>query len=300
MNRNTMRRPALAAALALALALPAGRCAAEAPESPSTPTARAAYTTRARVDWRTRALELDVELNLAAAGLKMPQGRLEAERRLERDAGGLVKDAAFGLRVDSHRTIGDAVEDGSLEEERLVELLDLIRVESSSFSKDMRVFRSTYVLGLDALASLFTSGPRASPIRAPLDERPEPGHSGIVIYAKGSLPVHGEGVEGKATPCLFPRIYDSDMNLILDMNVVEPAVLTQEGPLGGVLGYASALGVEAGARVGGDPLRVMAAELFGDGRTDYVVSREDARRILSGAANRELLRQGKVVVVLDF
>ena len=69
---------------------------------------------------------------------------------------------------------------------------------------------------------------------------------------------------------------------------------------GGVLGYASALGIEAGERVGGDPMRVKATELLGDARCDYVISREDALRILSSPGNRELLRQGKVVVVLDF
>jgi hypothetical protein len=83
------------------------------------------------------------------------------------------------------------------------------------------------------------------------------------------------------------------MGLVLDRSMVLPEALAK----GGVLGYASAIGVEAGSRVGADPLRVMALQLFGDGRTDYVISRDDALRILSSPGNRELLRQGRVVVV---
>jgi hypothetical protein len=285
------RLPLCLLAIAIALTTPAfGQEAAGA---------ASAYSTRATLDWKERVLRLDIELDLVKAGLKMPQGRLEAERMIDRDIGGLAKEAVFSIQADSYRTIGDAVEDGSFDAERLVELPAIAKAESYSFSKDMRRFRATYALGIDSLAALFLDGGRAVPIRAPLDERRGRDYSGIVIYAKGSLPVHGEAVEGAAQPCLFPRVFDSDMNLILDKDRVAPELLAEKGATGGVLGYATGLGVEAGSRVGGDPLRVMAVELFGDGRTDYVISREDALAILSGAHNRELLRQGKVVVVLD-
>jgi hypothetical protein len=185
------------------------------------------------------------------------------------------------------------VADGSFDPEALVALASLAVLQRSSLSKDMGKFLATYALKLDAIASLFLSGARPTPIRAPLESRPTRDYSGIVIYAKGMLPLHGETGEGAATPCLFPRVYDADMKLVLDKSLVLPEALAD----GGVLGYASGLGVAAGERVGMDPLRVMAVQLFGDRRTDYVISRDDALRILSSAANRELLRQGKVVVV---
>jgi hypothetical protein len=282
------RRATLAALLVLsALAGPAAQEGAGS-----------AYATRSTVDWKARVLRVEVSLDMVAAGLRMPEGRLDAERMMERDIAGLAKDAVFALQADSYRTIEAAVADGSFEPERLVALADLVKVEKSSFSKDMRKFTSTFALSLDAVASLFLSGAEPAPIRAPLAERPTRDYSGIVIYAKGSFPVHGEGVDGAASPCLFPRVYDAEMNLILDKSVVVPEVLARSGPSGGVLGYASALGVEAGERVGGDPMRVMAVELFGDDRCDFVISREDALRILSSPGNRELLRQGRVVVIL--
>jgi hypothetical protein len=299
--KDTIARGAASAALLLALLSAPGAAAEGSPgESPPAGAARPAYVIRSRADWKARVLSIDVELDMSAAGLKMPEGRLEAQRMVEHDFPGLAKDAVFALQADSHRTIETAVADGTLDADRLVGLSSLARLEHSSFSKDMRRFLATYGLDLDAIASLFLSGAQSAPIRPPLESRPARNYSGIVVYAKGSLPVHGEGVEGSAAPCLFPRIYDDEMKLILDRSVVAPEVLSREGGSGGVLGYASALGIEAGERVGGDPMRVKATELFGDARCDYVVSREDALRILSSPGNRELLRQGKVVVVLDF
>jgi hypothetical protein len=253
------------------------------------------YTTRTSVDWSERVLRIDVSLDLSAAGLRLPEGRLDAERMIERDIAALAKDAVFSLQADSYRTVEDAVSDGTIDPEALVALAGLVHAESSAFSKDMRRFLASYSLGLDAVASLFLSGAGSSPIRAPLETAPTRDYTGIVIYAKGSLPVHGEAVEDRAEPCLFPRVYDSEMNLVVDRRFVAPEELSAAG--GGVLGYASAIGAEAGRRIGTDPMRVMAIGLFGDRRTDYIISREDALRILSSAGNRELLRQGKVLVV---
>jgi hypothetical protein len=287
---RTRRLLALACALlSLAGGLP---CASEAG-----PERRGAYATRSRIDWEARLLHIEVALDLASAGLRLPGGRLEAERMMERDLPGLAKDAVFALQADSYRKVEDAIADGSFDSEALVGLADLARVESSSFSKDMREFRASYSLRLDAVASLFLTGASPSPIRAPLEARPTRAYTGIVIYAKGKLPVHGESTEGEAQPCLFPRIYDEGMGLVLDRSLVLPEVLAGDAGEGGVLGYASGMGVAAGARVGSDPMRVMALELFGDSRTDYLISKDDALRILSSPGNRELLREGRVVVV---
>jgi hypothetical protein len=291
--RAALARAALSAALSAMLSAAAvPPCAAQSAAQAAQPGAEM-YVKRSSVDWKTRVLSMDVELDLAAAGLRLPEARLQAERMVERDLPGLAKDAVLALQADSYRSVGDAVADGSFDSESLVALAGLAKRQFSSFSRDMRKFLASYSLDIDAVASLFLSGASPSPIRSPLDARPARAYSGIIIYAKGELPVHGEDVDDRAEPCLFPRVYDSGMNLILDKSLVLPDSLAK----GGVLGYASGIGVEAGERVGSDPLRVMAIELFGDKRTDFIISREDALRILSSPGNRELLRRGRVVVV---
>jgi hypothetical protein len=272
------------------LCLAAELCAAQAKPAAQS----SAYSIRSKVDWRARTLSIDIELDLAAAGLKMPDARLAAERMIERDLPGLAKDAVFSLQADSYRSVEDAVADGSFDPERLIALTDLARPGRLAFTGDMRKFQAAYSLDLDSIAALFPSSASSAPIRVPLESRPTRAYTGIVIYAKGLLPVHGEAADGRAAPCLFPRIFDSLMNPVLDKTLVLPEDLAE----GGVLGYTDAMGVAAGERVGSDPMRVMAVGLFGDKRTDYLISRDDALRILSSADNRALLREGKVVVVL--
>jgi hypothetical protein len=294
------RRLALAAGAAIALVFlapvtgsPEGRPGAAvsaAPRAPASP-----YKVDAKIDWKARVLSLRVTLDLEAAGLRLPSGRLEAQRMAERDLAGLARPSVFSVRFDSYRSVEDTIADGTLDAQKILSLPAAVKLASSSLTKDLRAYAADYELGLDDIAALYLDGYSPAPSTRPVDAVPTRDYTGIVVYAKGELPVRGEAVKSRAAPCLFPRIFDEGMRLVLDRDKVSAEALAS----GGVLGYADEIGFEAGSRVGGDPLRVMALEVFGDGRTDIVISRQDAMRILSSPANRELLRQGKVVVVLD-
>jgi hypothetical protein len=94
------------------------------------------------------------------------------------------------------------------------------------------------------------------------------------------------------------------MNLVFERNMVEPAL----GQKQGMVHYTgresimrptpSALDEALITRVGENPLRIMARGVFGVVPTDPIIDREDALLILSSEANRRLLREGKVAIVL--
>jgi hypothetical protein len=287
---KTKARYRTSAALSLSTLLLTAAFPQDRPAAPAQP-----YTVESAVDWEARVLKVRVTLDLGAAGLRLPAGRLEAERVVERDLPALSKDALFDLRVDSMRDVRGTIADGTLPAELILSLPKAARRASSSLTKNLGGYTAGYELPLDTVAGLYTSGASPPPMLPPVDIVPTRAYTGIIIYAKGELPVHGEKTTGRAVPCLFPRIYDQTMRLILDKNVTAPETLAS----GGMLAYTEAVGVESWPRVGGDPLRVMALEIFGEGRTDYIISRDDAQKILSSAENRDLLRLGKVVVVLD-
>jgi hypothetical protein len=158
----------------------------------------------------------------------------------------------------------------------------------------MARFGAVYDLPIVAVSSLYVKNRAAGSLRAPLEWSPSRSYTGIVIYAEGELPVHGERLAARLRPCLFPRVFDEGMELLAGRTLVDPEALRS----GGVLGYARALDGPAAARVGDSPLRITARAVFGSGRTDLVVSREDALRILSRPENRELVRLGRILVIL--
>ncbi len=253
------------------------------------------YRVESRIFWETRVLRVDVRLDIRAVGIRLPAGRLEAERMIDRDFPGLAKNPVFALRVDSRRTVADTVEDGSLEVAELLAIADLAHRTEASFTKDMSSFSASYEIPIDAIGTMYLRHAIPSSFAPAPDWAPSRSFTGIVIYAKGEFPVHGENRMAVLAPCLFPRIFDDSMDLIFDRGVVDPLVLRSQGEAA----YSGSYGSLALDRVGDDPLRIMATEVFGLLRTDLVIPDEDAKRILALPENQRLLREGKVLIVLD-
>lgn len=284
-----------AAAGGEAAAAPAASAAASTTPAPFAPPPAPDYRVEAQIDWAAGLIAIDISLDLRQAGLRPPAGRLEAERMIERDLPGLLKDAVFTLAVDSHRLVADTVADGSIDINELLPLTAETRMRKAVYSPDFQGFRVSYDLPLLPVTGLYVRHSAPTRLRPLLGWSPTRAYTGLVIYATGLLPVHGENVADRLRPCLFPRIWDEDMNLLFDRNIVAPAALRAGGPVA----YGTGAGLLPAGRVGNDPLKIAALEVFGDLRTDLVISREDARRLLSLPANRELLAAGRVFIALD-
>ena len=163
-------------------------------------------TRRARASTGRRASSASTSSSTsAAAGLRLPEGRLEAERMVEHDLPALAKDAVFALQADSYRTIEDAVADGSLETEALVALAGprparaLLLLEGhEKIPRDLHPEPRRRGLALP-------HGAQPSPIRAPLEARPTRAYTGIVDLRQGKPPRARRGRRGQAPALPLPE-----------------------------------------------------------------------------------------------
>ncbi len=253
---------------------------------------RASYS----IDWRKRVLNLDISLDFKKAGLSLPEGRLTAERMIARDLPGLAENAFFEIPVDSEGSIGARVVDGSLGVDALLALAGKLREVDTAFSKDLLSLRSRWELPLSEASALFVDWRQARTLSGPPGWTATKAYTGIVIYAQGRLPVHGErGRLDRLHRGLFPRILTENMDVVMDRWLVDPGILVAQGPLA----YVGARSADDEARVGDEPLLIRATGLFGSYRTDLIIGDEDAARILARPENRQLIAEGRVIVVVD-
>jgi hypothetical protein len=129
-----------------------------------------------------------------------------------------------------------------------------------------------------------------------------PAYTGIIIIASESLPVHGMKGAALPVPCLFPKIWDTNMNLIFERNMLEvtSSAMVRYAPAQSIFTASpSGLSPEISRLVGDKPLRIFARGVFGINPTDPIIDSEDALLIISSEENRRLLREGRVVIVLD-
>jgi len=264
------------------------------------------FDASASIDWRRGEISAQTSFSLAQAGLRLPSGRLMGEDILQRAWPRLFRPYLLSIRVDSSSTLADLVERGDLSLQALDSISRAARKTPPSLSPDMSRMIGRYAVSIEEISALLiTHGRAAEPLR-PLVPVPALDYTGIIIIADRSLPVRGREGSALVQPSLFPRIWDTNMNLIYDRNMTEPPPL---GSSARIVRYAapenifrptpSGLEGDLAALAGPRPLRVFAREVFGAYPTDPVIDHSDALRILSNDNNRRLLREGRVVLVLS-
>jgi hypothetical protein len=255
------------------------------------------------LDWKNMKLTVNMTLDIASAGIRLPAGRSQAEDIISSEFPGLLRPYILAIPVDSSTVVEDLVRQGELPYLEPETLANSAKRGQTTFTPDFTSLSASYTLDLLLLSGLLIMHKQASEIRRVPIPQEAPSYTGIVIIATGELPVHGRKTAATAATCLFPKIWDTDMNLVYDRNTLDP----DSG--GKTLVYYAAeedifrdnpsgLSPELAARVGNNPLKIIARGIFGIRPTDPVIHRDDALVIISSENNRLLLREGNVAIVL--
>jgi hypothetical protein len=257
------------------------------------------------IEWERMEINAAIALNLAQAGIRLPTGRAQAEEIITTEYPRLVQPFLLSIPVDSSSTIGDLIDRGEFSLQRAGTILLSARKIPSSLSPELTFLSTRYTVDLTRVSSALIRHSRPTEMPRPLIPTPAVPYTGIIIIANTALPIHGRNTSGLPLPCLFPKIWDTEMNLIYERNMISPEHIQSRGivryvPESGVFRPSpSGIAPELIPLVGDNPLRIIAREVFGIRPTDPVIDRADALLILSSEENRRLLREGRVLMVLD-
>ena len=253
------------------------------------------------VDWAKAELHAQTSFSLAEAGIRLPAGRFLAEETLREAYPSLIKPHLASLQADSASTIASLLERRELIEEDLDALCRETGNVPPSLTTDLARMTGRYTIPLGKLSALILKRKNAIEPEKPLVPVKTADYTGIIIIADDKLPVHGRRAEALLEPCLFPKIWDTGMNLVYDRNIHASGNLMVQYAGRSSIFRSSPSGLEGelAALLGNNPLRIIARGVFGINPTDPVIDREDALKILSTENNRRLLREGRVLFVLN-
>jgi len=255
------------------------------------------------LDWKSMSLDITVMLNLQKAGIRLPAGRSQAEALLENEFSYCIESAIMDVQADSSSTLGDLINRGEL---AAASFTRNTSIRPPALSADLFAISGRAAVNLTGIGAELVRHSQARIIHPPLIPTPVRDYTGIIIIADEELPVHGRYTVAHVLPCLFPKIWDSEMNQLYARDAVDPQLLrnttafvhyiSRESIMRAV---PSAMDDALIARVGETPLRIMARGVFGAVPTDPIIDREDALLILSSENNRRLLREGRIAIVLE-
>lgn len=250
---------------------------------------------RSAIDWSGRSFTATIDFDIASAKLKMPTGRGQAEAETDLAFPRLARSILYRIPVDSSSDLGALIEQGTLAASEVERAIDAAERSPAVLTADLLTLSKTYTIALEELARPLIKHRRALEPPRVMQPRPTKAYTGIVIYADEELPVHGTRGTARAAACLFPKIWDSEMGLVFERNMLDPEIARARG----VVRYAGA-GDPATHEdlVGREPLRILARGLFGERPTDPIIDRDDALKLLSSEENRRLIREGRILIIL--
>lgn len=251
---------------------------------------------KSSMDWTKNTFSSSVTLDFDKAGIAMPSGKMTAETKINRELPDLIKNPLLTLNVNSNTQLSDLVAGQEISLEEISEVVLKSRKTPGIFVSSSSTLKTDNFLNTVDISSLLIKHKVPYKNGTPIEKVASRAYTGIIIDARGALPVHGEFSSEKVQPCFFPVIWDEQMTCIYEKNMAEPDVQSKEGL---VLYHWSSDISEYAGRIGHDPLHISARKVYGRFRTDPVISRKDALKILSVPENIELLKNGRVVILLD-
>lgn len=253
-------------------------------------------TSQSIVDWTKPAFFSTAELDISESNIVLPSGRGAAKTILESKIPLLIKDPLLSLPVDSSLKLGDTVLQDTLSLEEITNIIQDGKQSASVYSNEKDSIIINHTIKLNDISSKLVKHSFPYKPNSPIEKTATRKYTGIIIDARGVLPVQGEFVTSTGNPCLFPKVWNEEMELIYEKNIEDSKVAKE---LGIVNYHWSSDENLYRDRIGNDPLRITAKKIFGINRTDPVISKKDALKILSLDENRELLKQGRVIILLD-
>ena len=253
-------------------------------------------TAKSRVDWTTKIFTSQIELDVTDTDMKLPAGRNSAESLIRIKTPGLVKNPLLSLYVDNSSYLADRVLDESISMEQVTKIIENGRQTPALYTSDGNGVNTLKKIDINTISRELIKHKFPYIPDEPIEIVSSRPYTGIIIDARGSIPVHGEYVKSETYPCFFPTIWDEDMNIIYEKNVADREISKQKG----LVQYDWQDDFSAYEdRIGLDPLYIRAYKVFGRNRTDPIIRKNDALKILTVKKNRDLLMQGKVVILLD-
>jgi outer membrane protein OmpA-like peptidoglycan-associated protein len=255
-----------------------------------------ALTAESTVDWTKNIFSSRLALDMRKADLAFPGGKSAALSAITSQVTSLLKDPVFSLTVNADSQLGDLVAGKSLDMEILLQAIDQAYRSAGNFNHDGNTLVVDHRITINNLSSLLVKHRSSYQPKIPIDQVSTRPYTGILIDARGLLPVHGEFISERGRPCFFPRIWDENMDIVYERGMMDGDLARKEG----LVRYDYSNDEDRyTARIGTRPLRVTARQIFGHNFTDPVISRTDALRILSEPQNLRLLKEGRVVILLD-
>ena len=172
-------------------------------------------TSKSKIDWTSRIFTTQINLDVTNTNMRLPSGRNSAESLIKIKTPGLVKDSLLTLFVDNQNYLGDIIVDETLSLEQITKIIENSKQTPALYTTDGNGVNTIKTIDVNTISRQLIKHKYPYTPEEPIDIVSSRPYSGIIIDARGALPIHGEYADSEVFPCFFPTIWDDQMNINL-------------------------------------------------------------------------------------
>lgn len=247
------------------------------------------------VDWENNRIELNVKSPLNIKHSTLSTARMKSETWIDDNLTNIFFKNILDIPVDSLNSVSMTINKNPDTYYLLDNLSESLEPDYSRLTTNLEYLETKYSFPIyPDFASVFYKSTTHREAVKNLDHIEYGKYTGLIIYVPKELPLYRKDKNGVLTKVLFPKIYDDEMNLILDFTMVEPQFIKKWGVALYGTSFDESLYQE---RVGISPLRVVAKGLFGKNNSDIIISKEEADKLTGSIQNIKILSQARILII---
>jgi hypothetical protein len=155
------------------------------------------------INWITRDFTTELSMDTKKSGLEMPSGKKTASRQIKSKMPPLIQGPLLSLFHDSEKNLSDMVIDNQITLDQIYHFIMGGYKTPDVFSQDLKYLKTTNTVNTINLTKELVRHSHAYNPEKPIEIVPSRPYTGIIIDARGALPVHGEYVKSEVFPCFF-------------------------------------------------------------------------------------------------
>ncbi len=247
------------------------------------------------VNWGSNNIEISIKTPLNNSGSTLAATRIKAENWINENQTNIFFKNIMDIQINSMDTVSEIINRTPEIYYKLDSLGEALEPVQKNLSTNLEYFESIYRFPIfpDFVSVFYNQSQHVKTLKK-LDHLDYGRFTGLIIYVPEELPLYQKNINGSMTKVLFPRIFDEDMNLIMDLNMVEPEYMKKWGMV--VYGDSYNENIYLN-RIGITPLRIIARGLFGKNNSDIIISKEEADKLIGATQNIKIISQARILIL---
>lgn len=247
------------------------------------------------VDWDSNRINIIIKSPLSHSSSTLSSTRRKAENRIEDNKTNIFFKNILDIRINSLYSVSEIINDKPNIYYKLDKLAEVLEPVQTILSTNLEYLDSHYSFPIypDFVSVFYDQSQHINKLKK-LDHRDYGDFTGLIIYVPETLPLYQKGRSGTLTKVLFPRIFDEDMNLVLDLSMITPEYMRKWGMV--IYGESFDESLYQ-TRIGITPLRIVAKGLFGKNSSDIIISNEEADKLIGTDENLKIISQARILIL---